>query len=466
MASTAHTRLKTGARRPADPVSVKVAAVSLFALVICLLGVVARDQASAITDRTLLLWALLVFGASVWPVGEQEGSPYLALDLPVLLACAFANGAFAAGLVALVASVTRPELGGRVSLSRSLANHSQVALSVIVAGLVYHAAGGDPANWPQTVLAAELALGADTIVNYLSVALIYSLSSGVAPGTAMRTLYVGAPAYFALFYAGLGLMAAVMATLYVLVGTAALLALVAVVALAREALSQSVKATEATRDLEARREALRSVDERIAEERADERGRIAGALHDDVLQSVFDVTIRAHVIKECYRQGRLLELEGEVPAFIAASERISEELREVIQGLRKSRVGLSGLVDSLSLLVDHMRDQTGLTYVADIDHNVRIDEHAELAIYQVAREALSNAARHSGADTVWLSLQRTSGGLELRVLDNGRGFDPAHRRDKHFGLELMNERVANAGGEFDLRSAPGEGVLVVAWFRS
>jgi two-component system sensor histidine kinase DegS len=243
-----------------------------------------------------------------------------------------------------------------------------------------------------------------------------------------------------------------------------LLALLAVAVLAREALSQSAKASMVRRDLEARREALRRVDERIAEERADERSRIAGALHDDILQCVFDVTIRAHVIRECYRQGRLLDLEREVPELVSASERIADELRDVIQGLRKSQVGLGGLVGSISLFVKHVRDQTGIQVVADLDSGTRVSERVELAAYQVAREAVTNAARHSHADTVWVSLQRSSDGVELRVLDNGRGFDASVKRDKHFGLELMSERVANAGGKFKLHTSAGGGVLIIAWF--
>jgi two-component system sensor histidine kinase UhpB len=465
MATTAQARLgRVAKKRPIEKTSVRVASFSLLLIVIGILFLLARDQADAVADRTLLLWAGLVFAASIWPVGEQEGSPYLALDLPILLACAFANGPLAAGLVALLATVSRQELRGRMSVSRSLFNHSQVALSVIAAGTVYRAIGGNPIDWPQSVVAAELALIADSTVNYLAVALLYALALGRRPGSVLKDLHLGDPTHFAVFYAGLGLAAAVMATLYVLAGPVALLALVAVVVLAREALSQTLKAANAARDLAARREALKRVDERIAEERADERSRIAGALHDEVLQSIFDVTIRAHVIRECYRRGQLLQLEEEVPDLVAASERIADELREVIHGLRQSSVGLGGLVDSIALLIRHLRDQSGIRFVEDLDVTARLDERAELAAYQVAREALGNACRHSSADTVWISLLRTGGGVELRVLDNGCGFDASKRREKHFGLELMGERVRNAGGEFELRSAPGEGVLVVVWF--
>lgn len=452
--------------RPCEPRSVRVAALIAFLAAGAALGVMwlVSPQARASVGLDLLLWAGVVTVASVWPVGESEGNPYLALDLPVLLACAFVAGPFAAGLVAIVASTTRQELRGRMALSRCVWNHSQVALSVMAAGLVFGALGGDPMEWPRMLVASEAALAADAVVNYLCVAMIYALGSERGLWSVVRTLHVGTPRYFAMFYAGLGLVAALMATLYAYVGAISLLVFVVPMLLARETLRQTLAASGAKRDLASRREALRRVDQRIAEERADERSRIAAALHDDVLQRVFDVTVRAHVVKECYRRGQLLELEEAVPALVAASGRLADELRDVIHGLRRSRVGHAGLVDTLSLLVAHLHDQSGINIVADLEPCVRVSPQAELLVYLVAREALVNASRHSEADTIWVSLQRAGSGVELRILDNGVGFDPSERRDRHFGLELMDERVASAGGTLRVESSPGNGALIVACF--
>jgi signal transduction histidine kinase len=351
-----------------------------------------------------------------------------------------------------------------MAISRCVWNHAQVALSVMVAGVVFQALGGDPTRWPLTLFGSEAALMSDALINYCLVALVYAIGSARGFYAVLATLHIGAPKYFAAFYAGLGLVAAMMATLYVHVGVPALVVFLIPVLLARETLRQTISATKAERALLARREALRTVDQRIAEERADERDRIAEALHDDVLQRVFDVTIRAHVIRECYRSGRLLDLEDSVPDLISSTERVADELRDVIHGLRKSQVGHAGLVDSIALLVSHLRDQSGITFVPDLDARLPLRAEVELVLYQVAREALVNAAHHSLADTIWLSLKRCPGGLELRVLDNGIGFDPDRRAERHFGLELMAERTAAAGGSLQIDSSPGSGALVVARF--
>jgi len=451
--------------RPRETRAVRGGSAALGLLVLCLLGYLSVGVGRSIAiSWELVPWLALVFAASVWPLDESSGSPYLALDLPILLAAAFVLGPARAGFVALVASTSPQELRGRMSLSRCVWNHAQVALSVIAAGLVFQALGGDPLHWPTVLIASEAALASDAVVNYCLVALVYAIGSGRGFLSVMSTLHIGAPRDFAVFYAGLGIVAAMMATLYAHVGPPALLVFLIPVVLAREALQQTISATRAERDLAARREALRCVDQRIADERADERDRIAEALHDDVLQRIFDVTIRAHVIRECYRSGRLLDLEEAVPDLVASTERVADELREVIHGLRQSQIGHAGLVDSISLLASHLHDESGITFISDLEPSLLIRPEVELAVYQVAREALVNVARHSSAETVWLSLKRVRRGIELRVLDNGVGFDPSRRVERHFGLELMAERTAAAGGSIEIDSSPGNGALVVVTF--
>jgi signal transduction histidine kinase len=315
------------------------------------------------------------------------------------------------------------------------------------------------------LLVGEVALVADATTNYFLVALIYALGSGHQIRSVLRTLFIGTPRFFAIFYLGLGLVATMMAALYAHLGQPALLVFLIPVGIATETLRQTISAAGARRDLAVRREALRCVDERIAEERADERDRIAEALHDDVLQRIFDVTIRAHVIRECYRTGRLLELEESVPGLLVASEQVADELRDVIHGLRHSPVGHAGLRASLSLLTSHLHDRSGITFVSDLEVGLQVPPEVEFVIYQIAREAMVNATNHSRADTVWLSLKRVDGELELRVLDNGIGFDPRKRIDKHFGVELMQERASNIGSALEVKSSPGGGTLIVGRFK-
>ena len=75
----------------------------------------------------------------------------------------------------------------------------------------------------------------------------------------------------------------------------------------------------------------------------------------------------------------------------------------------------------------------------------------------MAQEALTNAGRHAHANHVEVSLTAAEDGAELRVRDDGMGFDPVSARGGGLGLEGMAERARLVGGELDLRSSPGSG---------
>jgi signal transduction histidine kinase len=87
-----------------------------------------------------------------------------------------------------------------------------------------------------------------------------------------------------------------------------------------------------------------------------------------------------------------------------------------------------------------------------------------LCLFRVAQEALRNVARHAKARGVEVSIRPVDGGLQLAVVDDGIGFEPAAPRDRHsLGLASMRERLLLLGGEFEIESTPGEGTTVLAW---
>lgn len=453
--------------RPREPVQVKLAGVVVPVLTVGLIAVgtlrdpLARDA----FQPSLFIWALVAIGASATTLSFGRDRPALSMDLPILLACCFVAGPFPAGAVALVATTDAGEWGRRISLSRAALNHSQVSLSVIAAGLVFRATGGQVGVWPHALWSAGSGLMSDVAVNYVSVALILVLATNQSFRQVLGSMRVGEPLPFAVEYLAFGLSGLLVAEVYSAVGFLGVAAFAGPVFLTRQAFVQTKRLREAASDLEIRREALRRVDERIADERRDERARIAEALHDDVLQHLYNVSLRARVIQECYRTGRLLDLEIDVPAMMESSDRATDELREVIHGLRRSRIGHAGLVDALSLLVSHLRDESGVNLVTDMDHSLRTSAELELLVYQVAREALTNAIKHSDAETIWLALRTEDRSIVMTVVDNGVGFDMDRPRDeRHFGLELMSERVASVNGSLDVRTQPNCGVSIEASF--
>ena len=102
-----------------------------------------------------------------------------------------------------------------------------------------------------------------------------------------------------------------------------------------------------------------------------------------------------------------------------------------------------------------------------------LPEVLQTAIYRVAQEALANVARHAGATAVEVDLEAVESLTELRIRDDGAGFDPGSlngagsgRNGIGLGLGGMAERARLVGGELDVRSAPGGGTSVTLRVRT
>ena len=448
-----------------EPVRFRLLGWALFVGVLLILGVASTlgGQSLPLSVGELFLWIALVGSASLVPLTSRSG-PALVMDLPVLLGAGFVFGPVFAGFVGLVGCVDIRELRREVSISRALLNRAQISLSVMAAALVFHGLRGQLGVWPWAALAGLLALVTDCAVNYTLVAIATSLMSKRQIRNVLREMSLGSLGTFILAYVCFGFLGVLLAETYARLGFVGVAGFVAPIILARQGFVHWRRLDEAQESIQAKNEALRSVDERIADERRDERARIAAALHDDVLQCLYNVRIRTQIIREDLRCGRLLDLDDDVPALLQASEEAVDELRDVIGDLRRSTIGHAGLVDTLTLLVEHLRTESGVRFIADFDATVKAEPSTELVVYQVAREALTNILKHSGARTVWVSLNYLDGGVVLAVEDDGCGFDPRNdakgRANRHFGLELMRERAVMTGGSLELRSSPGAGTTI------
>ena len=391
----------TGSPHPSSPLSLQPPwkARALTATVLSLNGALiglglATGRLAPHAGQGIVTWIVLVAVAGFLPISSGEGV-FLSLDLPLLLATAFLYGPVSSGLIAFVGTTYPNEVRGRVSLSRLLFNRSQVSLSTMAAAFTFQFVGGRLGVWPWAAFAGLLALVADSLVNYSIVALFATLSTGRPFLGVIRTMRFGSLSVFVPTYIAFGFLGVLIAEMYLRLGFAAIVGCLAPVLIVRQIFLYGYRLESVTRALASRNNALRRVDERIAEERRDERARIASALHDDVLQSLYGVTLRAQVIKEDLRTGRLLDLDADLPDLLHAGETAVEGLRDVIRDLRRSTIGHAGLIDTLTLLIEHLRGESGIMFHSSLDTGCKADADVELGIYQIAREALTNAVKHS-----------------------------------------------------------------------
>jgi two-component system sensor histidine kinase UhpB len=177
-----------------------------------------------------------------------------------------------------------------------------------------------------------------------------------------------------------------------------------------------------------------------------ERARLARELHDEIGQSV---------------TGLMLELDQvarRAPADIAAELRdaqeaargIGDELRAIVRRLRPEALDDLGLGSALVALTEQFADRSGVAVNRRLTAPLpRLSEDAELVIYRVAQESLTNVARHSGASAVVLELIGGHGAVALRVTDDGSGLGDAQAGN---GIRGMRERAILVGGRLGITS--------------
>jgi len=197
----------------------------------------------------------------------------------------------------------------------------------------------------------------------------------------------------------------------------------------------------------------------------DERRRIARELHDETGQSLTALLVGLRTIEESRTTAAAAELAQRLREIVAQT---LNEVGRLSRGLHPS------VLDDLGLAPAVIRHAEEFSQVYGIPVDVRIEESEaetlppllQTTIYRVLQEALTNVAKHAGARRVGVRLARGATTVELRVRDDGHGFEPlAAVTGRHgLGLQGMRERAALLGGSVDVAAQPGAGTTITALF--
>jgi signal transduction histidine kinase len=189
----------------------------------------------------------------------------------------------------------------------------------------------------------------------------------------------------------------------------------------------------------------------------EDRERISHELHDGVIQSLFAIGLDLEA-----RAKQVDRVDGAaLTKSVAEINTVIRDLRGYIYGMLPGVLYEHDLGEALVRVCDDFTSKLKIRTHARIDPEAAAAITAQgLQVVQFATEALSNVARHSGADSCILSLRRSGAWIELEVRDEGRGFDPARARGKGIGLQSLGDRAARVGGRFELDSAAGRGTTI------
>jgi signal transduction histidine kinase len=192
--------------------------------------------------------------------------------------------------------------------------------------------------------------------------------------------------------------------------------------------------------------------------REDERSRLARDLHDELGALLTSAKLDAARIKS--------RLAGTAPEALERLSHLVETLnsgiamkRRIIEDLRPSALSNLGLVAALEILTREFAEQSGIAVHHALEP-VPLDADAELVVYRLVQEAITNIAKYAKAKQVWVSLSAQGGHVQASVRDDGVGFDISAQPGSAHGLVGMRFRVEAEGGTLTLQSTPGQGTLI------
>jgi signal transduction histidine kinase len=202
----------------------------------------------------------------------------------------------------------------------------------------------------------------------------------------------------------------------------------------------------------------------------DLRSQLASELHDEIGRDLTTLGIHCSII------GHQLpvELETCLVARVDDSRRLIEDVtrsvRNIMNRLRPPMLDDFGLPAALNWYGNLFSKRTGIAVRIRIDETCpRLTTDKETALFRIAQEALTNAAKHAAARTVTLMIACESGLLRLSIADDGKGFvrQPAAtvRTESGWGLRIMCERAELIGAAFKVDSTPGMGTAVTVEIR-
>jgi two-component system nitrate/nitrite sensor histidine kinase NarX len=190
-----------------------------------------------------------------------------------------------------------------------------------------------------------------------------------------------------------------------------------------------------------------------------ERQRLARDLHDAVSQTLFSASLIAETLPRLWQR-----YPDEVWQHLSDLQRLTRgalaEMRSLLLELRPKALEETDIGTLLGHLVNAFSGHLPIKVGLEIFGQGLLPSEVQVVLYRIAQEALNNVAKHARASEVRVILYNRPDGVELTILDNGRGFDESLVSSDHLGLRIMHERAQSVGAILSIRSEPGAGTEI------
>ena len=207
---------------------------------------------------------------------------------------------------------------------------------------------------------------------------------------------------------------------------------------------------------------------RAADASAKERRRIAGSLHDGIVQDLAAAALVMTHANDRLHQRAATPAENEQTArdldtATGAVRQSLSSLRSLLIEIYPPHLAKAGLASALADLVTRLQAR-GVQARLDVPDDLEPPPNTAAVLFRIAQEALLNVAKHARATSAEVVLRSARGFVTMEIRDDGVGFDPAQGAAAgHFGLQVLADLTEDAGGTLDLATAPGAGTAL--WVR-
>jgi signal transduction histidine kinase len=212
-------------------------------------------------------------------------------------------------------------------------------------------------------------------------------------------------------------------------------------------------------------ERLRALSARLAEVAEAERQRLSRELHDQIGQNLTALGINLNIVRTQMPEEAAASVSSRLDDSLSLVEQTTERIRDLMANLRPPVLDDYGLVAALNWYGGQFRGRTGIAVALEGEEpNPRLATHVENALFRIAQEALTNAAKHAQAGQVTVTVEVKGDTLRLIVADDGIGFDLEQLTEsdgsRGWGLLTMTERAEAVGGHCRVETGPGQGTQV------
>lgn len=194
-----------------------------------------------------------------------------------------------------------------------------------------------------------------------------------------------------------------------------------------------------------------------------ERNRLANEMHDTISQTLWSISLITERLPALWEKNQD-DGQRSLTTLHQLAQSALAEMRSLLLELRPSELTDAKLGELIRQLAAVIANRTGLIFTVKVEGQDPLPPDVQVILYRVIQEALNNVVHHASATHVEIFFTSNSERVELRIQDNGRGFDPEQIELGHLGQSIMGDRIRSIGGTLQTTSQKGYGTLIkVGW---